>query len=408
MYNYGYNNNILRGEGVNIFLRLKKQIISTFMFVFLLSFINPGNLVLGATTTKSYVALGDSISFGMSAEYGKGYVNQFHTYLKGVEMYEGIELTNLSTPGDTSTNLKSKIALNQEVIKNANVITVNIGGNNLLAPVITNLAKLFNVNPINNPNFLFELATAIALDPDAEQKIMAMAFDPTFNAELASGVATFVSDWAEIVAAIKTMAPQADIYVNTLYNPFKPVDLFFPSFDALIQHINTAIKAGSSYYKVADVYEEFKKNQGEPLVNFDLAIGAIDPHPNTLGHEVIYKALKKLVVIPEPQTDFTVKSIFNLVTLEPNKLLDVKTTVTNNTSAEQAVVVIVALYNERNRMLNVSYISKNINPGVTENLNAGFNLPSNTTNHKVKVFVWKGDSIINSSMEPISNVVIFQ
>lgn len=393
---------------MNIFLRLKKQIISTFMFVFLVSFMNPGSLVLGATTTKSYVALGDSISFGMSAENGKGYVNQFHTYLKGLEMYNGIELTNLSKPGDTSTDLKSKIALNQDVIKNADVITISIGGNNLLGPVIANLAKLFNVNPINNPNFLIELATAIANDPNAEQKIMAKALDPIFNAELISGVTTFVSDWNEIVTAIKTIAPQADIYVNTLYNPFKSTDLFYPSFDALIQNINTAIKAGSLYYKVADVYEEFKKNQGEPLVNFDLATGAIDPHPNTLGHGVINEVLKKLVVIPEPQKDFAVNSTFNLATLQPNKMLDVKTTVTNNTNDKQSVVAIVALYDASNRMLNISYISKDIDAGATESLNAGFNLPSITSNYIVKVFVWKGNSIINSTMEPISNVVTFQ
>lgn len=103
--------------------------------------------------------------------------------------------------------------------------------------------------------------------------------------------------------------------------------------------------------------------------------------------------------------DFTVKSIFNLNKLESNKLLDVQTTVTNNNSLQQSVLVIVALYDGEEKMMNVSYISKNISIGSTDDLSAGFKLPVDVTNYKVKVFVWDGDSITSSTMQPLSNMV---
>lgn len=106
--------------------------------------------------------------------------------------------------------------------------------------------------------------------------------------------------------------------------------------------------------------------------------------------------------------NFTVKSNFNLDKLESGKLLDVQTNVTNNNSSQQSVLVIVALYDGTEKMVNMSYISKIIGVGCTDNLSAGFMLPQDTINYKVKVFVWDGDSITASSMQPLSNMVTLQ
>lgn len=103
--------------------------------------------------------------------------------------------------------------------------------------------------------------------------------------------------------------------------------------------------------------------------------------------------------------DFTIKSTFNLDNLQSNKMLDVKTTVTNNNGSQQSVLAIVALYDGNDKMVNMSYISKSIPVGGTENLSSGFKLPTDITNYKVKVFVWEGTSVISSSMQPLSNLV---
>ncbi len=102
---------------------------------------------------------------------------------------------------------------------------------------------------------------------------------------------------------------------------------------------------------------------------------------------------------------FVVNSTFNLNSLQPGKILDAKTTVTNNKSFNKSVIAIVGLYDGNDKMVNVSFISKVIPTGTTETLNAGFKLPSNTTNYKVKVFVWDGTDLSSSTMQPISNMV---
>jgi hypothetical protein len=107
----------------------------------------------------------------------------------------------------------------------------------------------------------------------------------------------------------------------------------------------------------------------------------------------------------QKKSDFTINSTFNVASLQPDKMLEAKTTVTNNKSSLKSVVVVTALYDENDKMVNVAYISKNIPVGKTETLSSGFNLPADVANHKVKVFVWDGASITDSNMQPLSNVV---
>jgi pectate lyase len=109
--------------------------------------------------------------------------------------------------------------------------------------------------------------------------------------------------------------------------------------------------------------------------------------------------------VTETEKDFTINSNFNLSSLQPNKMLEVQTVVTNNKSSIESVLVIIALFDGNDKMINMSYISKDIPKGYTENLNAGFKLPSDVTSHRVKVFVWEGTSLNTSSMQPLSNVV---
>jgi pectate lyase len=115
-----------------------------------------------------------------------------------------------------------------------------------------------------------------------------------------------------------------------------------------------------------------------------------------------------VTMAPVVQKDFTVASSFNMSSLQAGSLLDVKTAVTNNKSKSGSVIAIVALYDETDKMVNISYISKVIELGKSENLNSGFKLPTNITDYKVKVFVWDGTSLTNTTMLPLSNVVILK
>lgn len=106
-----------------------------------------------------------------------------------------------------------------------------------------------------------------------------------------------------------------------------------------------------------------------------------------------------------PDKAYTISTTFNMDKLEANKLLHATVTARNNGSSITKAMVIVALY-EGDRMINVSYLSKEILVGATEKLTAGFRLPGTLgSRHKVKVFVWDGESLETSNGIPLSEVV---
>lgn len=95
---------------------------------------------------------------------------------------------------------------------------------------------------------------------------------------------------------------------------------------------------------------------------------------------------------------------FNMTKLEPDKTLVANVSTKNGGSEAQQELVIVGLFDKDNTMKSVSYISKEIKSGTSENLDAGFKLPSNIDGYKVKVFVWNGTSLEDTNMNPLSKV----
>ena len=247
--------------------------------------------------TETYTALGDSIAYGMSATPGSGYVNLFYNNLTGISGNENLNLVNLGVPGYTSTQLLNQLQNEPATISalsKAKVVTVSIGGNNILAPVIATLAAAFQLDP-SSPTFAADLATALA-QPGAQDIINAAL--PTIQTNVTASVTQFGTDWPQIIATIKTLAPQADIYVATLYDPINIQDPLYAVFNPAIQTVNTAIMMPGAGYKVADVYTAFANYQGsEPLVNFNWYTGNLDPHPTTAGHQLIYQSHLNAVAI---------------------------------------------------------------------------------------------------------------
>lgn len=138
-------------------------------------------------------------------------------------------------------------------------------------------------------------------------------------------------------------------------------------------------------------------------VGQQIITGTVEGYSDTVSITVNVTA----PIIPE-QKSYTVASSFNLSSLQPGKVLDVQTTITNNNSTIRSVLTIVALYDENEKMVNAAYSPKDIPVGKTEALRAGFKLPSTVTNYKVRVFVWDGTNISSSTMQSLSNVVILQ
>ncbi|HEX2924914.1 MAG TPA: GDSL-type esterase/lipase family protein [Ruminiclostridium sp.] len=253
-------------------------------------------------SVPAYVALGDSITtgFGLSSFTNGDIKNKTNpqsfvvklgkklgmdTVNLGVEGYGSTELLKLIT--NPSSQQKSDI----DRLKKASLVTITVGGNNLLIPLISAVnAKLGSGKSIYTSN-ASEIQTAV----------LGLLFDQTSltNLEnaLKDGVLKFTGDakqkkpgeFAAIISQIKRLNPKAKIIVQTLYNPYK--DLLFPEFAGYLDAMNSAIINGSSggkNYMVADVASAFaNEEKGSALVNSDNG-KIFDPHPTAKGHDVIY------------------------------------------------------------------------------------------------------------------------
>ncbi|MBO2945187.1 5'-nucleotidase C-terminal domain-containing protein [Paenibacillus sp. F411] len=89
--------------------------------------------------------------------------------------------------------------------------------------------------------------------------------------------------------------------------------------------------------------------------------------------------------------------------LQRDQFIQVGSVMTNQSGAEQQAALIIALYDSKNRLKNVSYVEKKVAAGQTESLKAGFSLPNNVKGYVIKVMVW--DSF--NGMKPLSEAVQF-
>lgn len=218
-----------------------------------------------AQDPPKYIAIGDSISFGVGASNSNqaGFVALVHDALERSDRFtgSGIDLLNLSVPSAISSHLsqpggQTQLAVN-EIGRSSGVpiITVNIGGNDLL-----------------------DLAA-----PDSPC-LSDLATDPCVQAlsEVLSQLQTHLGD---TLRALREAAPAASIVVIDLYNPFSGTgDIRELIADVGVQRINGVIAATAADPKVgaelATVFQFFQGRGGQWISNDGI-------HPNDNGHAVI-------------------------------------------------------------------------------------------------------------------------
>ncbi|EGW39478.1 GDSL-like Lipase/Acylhydrolase family protein [Desulfosporosinus sp. OT] len=238
------------------------------------------------------VSLGDSIGYGLGASAGQGYSELFYSYLQSRPELAGTRLYNLSQPGAQSCDLLDQLESDGNLkghLGNARVVTVSIGGNNLLEPVIWCVATAYHLDP-TDPKLDDKLDKAIESDKNQNNTLLRVALSETLETELNAGVTKFKENWPKVAELLKTQAPKSQIYVLTVYNPFPQDDLLFSLFDPYVQQINSTIKAGDGY-TTADIYTYFREESAQKPLNFDLFQDQIDPHPTQQGHKMISQIL---------------------------------------------------------------------------------------------------------------------
>lgn len=255
------------------------------------------------SSTAAYVALGDSItagyglsSFTIGDAKNKSSENNFVIKL-GKKL--GKKALNFGVEGiDTSILLKSiskpftsEEKSTVEQIKKASLITLSIGGNNVLWPLLDALNEkvgsgktIFNADEIEIQSAVLGLLFDTEALSRLQKNVAAGAERFTGNVQLKK-----TGEFSEIISTLKKLNPKVKIIVQTVYNPY---GIFMPqSVDSAIKSMNAQIIKGSANgknYLVADVYAAFSAvAPGTKLVNADSGT-SFDPHPTAKGHEVIY------------------------------------------------------------------------------------------------------------------------
>lgn len=230
--------------------------------------------VKGEVSNKAldkYVAIGDNISMEENNDYDVSYISLIKDFLYAVN--DKLNYSNLSKEGITSSELLNIIDKNKEKIKDADLITVSIGGNNILNAILRNL----NIDESilrNCDEEKFDSIISEYLNSDEIKN------------EILNEVNKFSKDFPNIIKKIKKLAPEAELYVNTLYNPINKKCNIYDFFNEQINSINDLIvKNNSNYdYKIIDCYHILNS---EEVLNFKVEDGLARIYPNKVGHAMM-------------------------------------------------------------------------------------------------------------------------
>jgi lysophospholipase L1-like esterase len=236
-----------------------------------------------AATARSwdYVALGDSVATGFSL-FGtvKGYVPRYEAYVEA-DTGATVKLTNLARNGSTSAELLYALRNNSQLrqaVKEAEVVTWNIGGNDLRAA--RNAYKNGNCGGSDNQDCLRR----------ATRKLK--------------------SNWDAIIIQVKSLRSTQNTIIRAqdIYNPYVDEDrasdswtndggvndfrVFKPYLDRVNRHIaRSSTDKGIPYAKV---YRAFNGIDGTQDPEDKGYIGIDGLHPNDKGHAVIATKLREL------------------------------------------------------------------------------------------------------------------
>lgn len=228
---------------------MKKKVLSVILcVVMLLSALSIA--AFASETSTRYVVLGDSIAYGSGLSNPTGAV-----YGKIVADTNGYNYENYAIPGHTTKNLLSRIENStvNEAIKNADIISISIGGNNFL---LGNINQLLFDSIVKNDHTRFD--------------------------EIAD---TFYEDLDTIVTTIRELNNDVVILLQTLYNP--QTGYVGEAYGQGQQRINAKIN-------------QYAQNNPENLLVADVASYLTDSdndfaedriHPSAIGNEKIAKAV---------------------------------------------------------------------------------------------------------------------
>ena len=247
-------------------------------------------LLIMAMPLSAFAAKADYVSLGDSIAVSPSYYDAVATYLQNSKKH--YSSTNLAQDGRTSETILED--LTEANIKDAKVITLSIGGNNLLGPILDAIYTHCGISPAFSREVkLAMLIGFINANPDAWKLIQSQLLNSAeLQLALKKGVNDFIEDWPLIMREIKRLAPKARVYVLTMYNPVIKDPNLGKLFTTLILPINSLIRFTPLWYRNVRVVDTSLLFALKPSsISFNLAAPispkSLDSHPTEVGHKII-------------------------------------------------------------------------------------------------------------------------
>lgn len=261
------------------------------IFMLIIGFIVGGMIFwINNYEPKNYkcLVLGDSISTGYELEdINESYANQMIAKIREecISKKDDITIKNESVNGMQSKELLESIRNGKiEIEEDTDIITLSIGGNDILRPFKSILADIKNDLNKNNNSIEGFIKVKDKLIKNSEIIKSAKDFSSTFN---------------KIIEEIKHRAPNSKIYVMNVYNPYNDCKILTFNLGDMVEEyigiLNNAFDNKTNEYITVNVFEAFKNE--EYVTNADIMKLDFDPHPNSKGHKIIadlfVEAIKK-------------------------------------------------------------------------------------------------------------------
>lgn len=258
----------------------------------------PLTALAGEKESITYTAMGDSIAFGVGGETVSltdlsGYTDMLDGHLKTIYGEDNVQFNDWGGPnGGTSEYIRnilkaaylSKNGMYDQ-LKESHIITLSIGGNDILAAAAGSGLTISS--------------TSISPEQQAALHSAVMQFGnnlTAFTADISN------ADGMGVMQLLRLINPTAEIYVNTVYNPFigsdleEVTDVIFEGY-GMMPGVNSIIRnsAAALNYEYIEVYGEFSQynNTNKPLVHD--AESDFVYHPTTRGYKMIYNLIKDMM-----------------------------------------------------------------------------------------------------------------
>ena len=294
---------------------MKKRILSILCVLALCLSLLPVSVL--AAGTKEYLVLGDSISTG----YGLN--DPSKSFAEQVAEAKGYTLDNQAKDGETTDSLAGKLTTLSSNIAAADLITITIGGNDLMDALYDYLADEYNEDKEEDAQITAEAAKEKLMSGDLTFLSFAVNVVGDFagSTQAKTALAAFGTNLGTIVGAIKQANADVTLLVATQYNPYSYLAKVYgtqltqaqtisDAFDTGVKALNGTIEAvvNQAGFTVVDVYTAFEKavaeNKNPCNPSVEVAVPPkvnLDFHPNQTGHDLIAEAV--LAALPESPAD---------------------------------------------------------------------------------------------------------